>query len=148
MGDNQGRDKTAPYRYTQRKTLCERKKKVINGIASINKWNRYSRSGSVGTAWDEMGLKAAVAEMEVMGLGCGVRWVGLTQPIWANRDLGMPTLGQERALGALFCWPKCFISQISYMGNLCVGSNTEKRAVKKQGRESRDCFWNSIRESS
>lgn len=29
MGDNQGRDKTAPYRYTQRKTLCERKKKLL-----------------------------------------------------------------------------------------------------------------------
>lgn len=65
-----------------------REKKIINGIVSINKWNHYSRCGSVKTAWDEMVSKAAVAEMEVMGLGRGVRWVGLTQSIWANRELG------------------------------------------------------------
>lgn len=65
-----------------------KEKKNINGIVSTNKWNNYSRSGSVRTEWDEMVSKAAVAEMEVMGLGYGVRWVGLTKSIWANRELG------------------------------------------------------------
>lgn len=29
MGNNQGRDKTAPYKYTQWSSLCERKKKLL-----------------------------------------------------------------------------------------------------------------------